>query len=179
MSEEKTFDGIISADNKMPGWYIISFIGTIVFAVAYLAIYQTGNWSEAQQFQEEVAALEAKYGKADDLPSTGGNPFRGDAAAIAAGGKTFAARCAVCHKADATGQIGPNLTDKTWLHDSNGDGIMTEDEVFDVVSKGRAVPKQNPPMGPMPAHEPIIGKRGVWEVIAYLSDKFGNIAPVN
>ena len=28
----------------------------------------------------------------------------------------FATNCAVCHRADAGGNIGPNLTDEYWLH---------------------------------------------------------------
>jgi cytochrome c oxidase cbb3-type subunit 3 len=39
-----------------------------------------------------------------------------DASVVALGKQTFGQNCAACHRADAGGQIGPNLTDDYWLH---------------------------------------------------------------
>jgi len=176
MSEDKTFDGIISADNKMPSWYIITFVGTVVFAIVYLLNYHVlTGWTKEGQYAAEVAAHVAQYGTGE-MQTSGGNPLRGDAGAIASGEKTFGAICAACHGPEGKGNIGPDLTDGEWLHGT--EGKISEDQVFQVVLKGKMAPeewKQNPPKGPMPAHEGSLGARGVWEVIAFLSEKNKNI----
>lgn len=185
MSEGKEFDGVISADNKMPGWYVWSFVATVIIAVSYYTYYhgiadfnaqdklEPARAYQEYSYLEQVAEHKKVYGS-DDMPTTGGNPLRGDATAIAAGKATFTSICAACHKADATGLIGPNLTDNEWLHSAKGNSI-TEDEVFDIVFHGRTEPLQNPPKGPMPAHEGSIGAKGVWQVVAYLQDTYKNI----
>jgi cytochrome c oxidase cbb3-type subunit 3 len=38
-----------------------------------------------------------------------------DAPSLAEGKTIFTTNCAVCHRADAGGQIGPNLTDDKWI----------------------------------------------------------------
>src|SRR6185503_19360785 len=35
---------------------------------------------------------------------------------VEAGKKTFKTTCAICHKSDGGGLVGPNLTDDYWLH---------------------------------------------------------------
>lgn len=172
----KEFDGIRQADNKMPGWYVWSFIGTLIIGVAYLIYYHIAtDWSQAKQYNGEVTAHAAKYGAAtagSDVKDA--NPFRGDAKAIAAGKETFAATCAACHMPDGTGNIGPNLTDATWLH---GD---SEAALFEVIMDGREKPemwKQKPAKGPMPSHKVSLGARKVWQVLAFLEDKNHNIRP--
>jgi cytochrome c oxidase cbb3-type subunit 3 len=54
----------------------------------------------------------------------------GDATQIEAGATHFATYCAVCHGPEGQGLIGPNLTDKYWLH-----GNMNED-IFRVLTEG-------------------------------------------
>ena len=177
--ENKEFDGIRQADNNMPPWYIVSFIATMVFGALYLIYYEVlSDWSQAGQYEREVAAHVAAYPEAANAGKLSedvvGNPFAGDAAAIRAGEATYQAICAACHKADATGLIGPNLTDAEWLH---GD---TELALYDVVLEGRLQPdqwKQVPPKGPMPGHKASLGSKKAWEVLAYLSDKYKNIKP--
>ncbi len=184
MSEEKTFDGIISADNPMPGWYVISFIGTVIFAVVYLLNYHIidSTWSQHRQYNEEAEAHVAKFGTGE-LAATGGNTLRGNAGAIAAGEGTFKGTCAACHGADAKGNsvnenlVGPDLTDSVWLH--GVDGVMNEDLMFDIVFNGRLTEvKQNPPKGPMIPHSHL-GSKSVWEVVAYLENTYKNIQPSN
>ena len=67
---------------------------------------------------------------------------------VTAGQSTFTTVCAACHGADAKGQpnLGPNLTDATWI---NTDG--TYDGIINTVKTGVATPKESatvmPPMG--------------------------------
>lgn len=176
MSADKEWDGIRSADNKMPGWYVISFIATIIIAIVYLLNYHVINdWSQAQDFEAAQQAHIEKFG-VSEVATTGGNPYRGDAAAIAAGEKTFSGICSACHGADGTGNIGPNLMDNVWLHGT------TEDQLFNVVYEGRMSPeqwKQKPAKGPMPSHKGSLGAEGVWQVLAYLESKNSSIKPSN
>jgi cytochrome c oxidase cbb3-type subunit 3 len=53
-----------------------------------------------------------------------------DAASLAAGKTIFQTNCIACHRADAGGQIGPNLTDQFWI---NGGGIKN---VFNTIMEG-------------------------------------------
>src|SRR5262249_48379907 len=42
-----------------------------------------------------------------------------DEVILAKGHQTFTTLCAPCHRADAGGLVGPNLTDEYWIHGSN------------------------------------------------------------
>jgi len=53
-----------------------------------------------------------------------------DAADLAAGKEIFTTNCVACHRADAGGQIGPNLTDDKWIL---GGGIKN---VFHTITNG-------------------------------------------
>ena len=46
-----------------------------------------------------------------------------NASVIAVGKQAFSQNCAACHRLDAGGQIGPNLTDDYWLHGAAIDQI--------------------------------------------------------
>jgi cytochrome c oxidase cbb3-type subunit 3 len=177
IDHDKEFDGIKQADNKMPPWYVVSFIATMVIGVLYLVYYHVlTDWSQVGQYEREVAAHVKLYPEVEvggaDGEAGGGNPLAGQAAAIAEGAETYQAICAACHKADGSGLIGPNLVDNEWLHGNS------ELAVYDVIMEGRMQPeqwKQQPPKGPMPAHKASLGSKKVWEVIAYLDDKYKNI----
>ncbi|PLX76150.1 MAG: cytochrome C oxidase Cbb3 [Desulfuromonas sp.] len=72
--------------------------------VAYMQKLGTGiPWREAAA-TEIVGELE--------------NPFKGDAAAIAAGKAVYDANCAACHGDDLSGDIGPELTDMSAYDDA-------------------------------------------------------------
>ncbi|MCR9141805.1 MAG: c-type cytochrome [bacterium] len=177
IDHDKEFDGIKQADNKMPPWYIVSFIATMVIGVLYLVYYHVlTDWSQAAQYEREVAAHVAEYPEVEVAGGSGegvtGNPFAGQPDAIAAGAETYQAICAACHKADGSGLIGPNLKDDEWLHGNS------ELALYDVIMEGRMQPetwKQNPAKGPMPAHKASLGSKRVWEVIAYMNDQYKNI----
>ncbi|MDH5655849.1 MAG: c-type cytochrome [Spirochaetia bacterium] len=175
MSNDKDWDGIVQADNKLPAWYVWTFIGTIIFAVVYMFMYHvTDDWTQARAFKEDVAAHVEKFGSSSDSSgenlSADKNPFSGDADSIAAGEETFKAICAACHGQNAEGLVGPSLADSETLYGSS------EKVVFNVIMDGRMENlKQNPPKGPMPAHKQSLGAKKVWQVISYLDAKYNNI----
>lgn len=154
----------------LPAWWSWLGIGAVIFSIGFaIVMHGVLDWSQEGQYKEEVALHEQKHPQQAvvALNADGSNPFRGDAAAIAAGEKTFTGMCAACHKKDMTGDVGPNLVDTTWLH---GD---TDQAIFDVIMNGVAADKliQNPPKGSMPAHKQSVGAKGVLEIMAFIASK--------
>ncbi|MBX7057657.1 MAG: c-type cytochrome [Leptospirales bacterium] len=160
----------------LPTWWTVMLWAGFAFAAVY-SIYTHGvaGWSQEAQYREESAAIEALRPRTvATLGEDGANPLRGDAAAIDRGHKTFLANCAACHKEDATGNIGPNLTDTTWLHGN------TDRALFALIMEGALTPdtwKQNPPKGPMPAHKDLLGAQKVLEVMSYLATLNTSLKP--
>ncbi|MCB9620741.1 MAG: c-type cytochrome [Sandaracinus sp.] len=107
------YDGIEEADNELPNWWLWTFYGAIVFAVFYWFAYHEFE-SVPLPGQEYAIALQERSGgevSEDLLVAMAGNPE-----AVSAGQALFASNCAVCHKEQGEGNIGPNLTDAFWIH---------------------------------------------------------------
>ena len=118
-------DGLTELNNPMPRWWMWLFILTIVFGLAYLALYPglgayAGKlgWQSTGQYHDELKKADNDYGPlfntylAQDLRTVAANPQ-----AHAMGERLFLTYCAQCHGSDARGNKGfPNLTDKDWLH---------------------------------------------------------------
>ena len=129
------YDGIKELDNALPPWWVWGFYATIVFAVVYLArFHMFGGESQVQEFENEmeIARLEIEEYKktAKDLIDYTTVVASTEAADLEAGKAVFIQNCAVCHKPDGGGSIGPNLTDKHWVL---GGGISN---VFKTISQG-------------------------------------------
>ena len=127
-------------NNPLPRWWVWLFVITIVFSLAYLAMYpglgnyagklgwtSTGQHSaEMAKGEREVAPLYAKFTamKAQDVAR--------DPQAMAIGERLFMNNCAQCHGSDARGSKGfPNLTDGDWLHGG------TPEKILETLTKGR------------------------------------------
>lgn len=83
------------------------------------------------------------------------NPYAGDAEAIAAGKRHFAAfNCAGCHAPLGGGGMGPPLSDDTWIYGS------APAQIFLTILHGR-------PEG-MPAFGAMLPERTIWELVAYI-----------
>ena len=160
VDHDKEFDGIKQADNKMPSWYVIAFVLSLIWGCLYIAYYMATDFQQEAQFKDEVTAHKAQFKQAS-FDASAINPFAGDAEAISRGEKHFQTRCAACHKADMTGLVGPNLIDKEWVF-SNKDTV-----IFDVIMNGRTVN----PGKVMPPHNASLGPKKVWEVVAFLQSK--------
>jgi len=163
-------DGIREADNVLPRWWLGTLYGTIAFAVFYwigwqvlhaapspLAAYQG---EKARMAADEAARLAADGPLTDErLVAMSRN-----AAIVSAGEKTFLATCAACHGQNGGGTVGPNLTDKYWIHGGRPGDIVT------TIRKGWTDKG-------MPAWGPQLGEDKVREVAAYvLSLKGRNVA---
>jgi cytochrome c oxidase cbb3-type subunit III len=118
-------DGIRELDNKLPTWWVWLFNLSIVFAVVYLSYYHVfarGDLATRGQMQTEYQD-EMKIGNA--LKGAAISKFEvtigtlepsKDSLVIASGKTTFLTKCAPCHRPDAGGLVGPNLTDDYWIH---------------------------------------------------------------
>lgn len=114
------YDGIKELDNDLPPWWVYLFYGTIIFGVIYLAKYQIfGADNQIQELNKEMAAAKIQveeYKKnAPDLLTADQVTLLTDPSDLAAGKKIFESNCVACHRADAGGGIGPNLTDQYWI----------------------------------------------------------------
>jgi cytochrome c oxidase cbb3-type subunit 3 len=113
------YDGIEEHDNRLPSWWLGILYGTIVFAFGYWFVYQSlharpGVW-ESYRVEAEAAAKRAAAAPLTDQAIT---VMAGDSRVLADGARLFQQTCAPCHAANAAGQVGPNLTDRFWLHGS-------------------------------------------------------------
>lgn len=129
------FDGIYELNNKIPPWFNILFYGTIIFAAVYLVDYHvlgSGNVMIDEYVQEVTIANQQR----EELIRTGALinennvTLLTDAADLDKGKQIFSTNCTPCHGPDAGGTVGPNLTDKFWIH---GGGIKN---VFKTVKNG-------------------------------------------
>lgn len=124
-----SYDGIEEYDNPLPRWWFMLFVGTVVFALGYLALYPgLGNWkgllpgyedgwTQVKEWQREMDKADEQYGplyaKYAAMPV---EEVAKDPQALKMGGRLFASNCSVCHGSDAKGAYGfPNLTDDDWL----------------------------------------------------------------
>jgi cytochrome c oxidase cbb3-type subunit III len=117
---EHDYDGIKELDNNLPPWWVYLFYGCIIFAVVYLVRFEImGADDQEMEFKKEMAQAQidiAEYKKtAPDLMDENTVTLLTAPGDLAAGKAIFAANCVACHRADAGGQIGPNLTDDQWI----------------------------------------------------------------
>ncbi len=127
-------------NNPLPRWWVWLFVITVVFSLAYLALYPglgsyAGRlgWTQAGQLGEELAQanreLEPLYARFAGMKT---EQAAVDPQAMAIGERLFMNNCAQCHGSDARGSKGfPNLTDADWLHGS------APEKIVEGVTKGR------------------------------------------
>ncbi len=127
------FDGdLVEMNNPLPMWWIVLFVLTVVFALAYVYVFPglgaapgSLGWTsrgelaaDQARVNETTATVYAAYAQkpAEELSR--------DAAAMAIGQRLFLQNCAQCHGSDARGSKGfPNLTDDDWLHGGSPEKI--------------------------------------------------------
>lgn len=114
------YDGIKELDNNLPPWWVYLFYACIIFGVVYMVRFEVlGADNQEMELKKEVAQAKidiAEYMKtAPDMMDEKTVTLLTDPADLAAGKEIFTTNCAACHRADAGGQIGPNLTDDKWI----------------------------------------------------------------
>jgi cytochrome c oxidase cbb3-type subunit 3 len=159
-------------DNPLPNWWRWLYYLTVIFALAYLALYPgLGNvagyfgWTSHGQYDKEVSAakaqLEPMYAAflKQDVVS-----LSKDAKAREMGKTLFLNECAQCHGSDARGTKGfPNLVDGDWLWGGAPEQIET------TILDGRQ--GMMPPFGGNP--EAVGGTSGAREIAHYVRSLSG------
>ena len=132
------YDGIEELDNPLPGWWLATFYGAIIFSVFYFTYHNIVNDSHVAEsrYKTQIAAIEAKQAeiKAEQEANLDEGALNKELmqASLAGPGKAiFEGKCASCHAADGGGLVGPNLTDAHWI---NGDGSPVT--IFKVIRDG-------------------------------------------
>ncbi|MGZ3774360.1 MAG: cbb3-type cytochrome c oxidase N-terminal domain-containing protein [Pseudobdellovibrionaceae bacterium] len=170
MSEDKKFheyDGIIEHDNPLPMWWLWTFFLTIIFAFIYYIHYELGGGPTLkQELKTAMDELEKTKAKATvSAPMETEDSLTADFGkdgVVAMGAAQFTAKCSSCHGQNLEGLIGPNLTDKYWIH-----GKGTRMDIVKVIRDGVA-DKGMPPWGP------VLKKEEVYAVAAYILSKKGS-----
>lgn len=139
---DHNYDGIQEYDNPLPTWWTLTFYATIVWAVIYFVGITMGfiptYGEDLKDEQQELTDLRQKYEDSQPkivITEEMLTEASKDEAKLAAGSKAFGEKCAACHGDKGQGLIGPNLTDKFWLH---GGSLMAIHKVVDkgVLEKG-------------------------------------------
>jgi cytochrome c oxidase cbb3-type subunit 3 len=117
---EHDYDGIKELDNNLPPWWVYLFYAGIIFGVVYMVRYEIlGADNQETELKKELAQAKievAEYMKtAPDMMDEKTVTLLTDPADLALGKEIFTTNCAACHRVDAGGQIGPNLTDDNWI----------------------------------------------------------------
>ena len=96
-----------------------------------MAYHFTGSLP-LQEEEYEIEMAEAAAMAQMRMAASGADAFNeadlvltDDADILASGAKVFNQQCAVCHKTDGGGSIGPNLTDDYWLHGGDIKSVYT------------------------------------------------------
>lgn len=162
------YDGIKEFDNPLPNWWLVTFFGTIIFAFIYYVHYEIGGGptlaDELKLAMEQMksAATQAaptnEPAENEELLAT----LAQDQGAMKKGEEVYKGKCAACHGPELQGQIGPNLTDKFWIH-----GPPTRENILKVVRKGVADKG-------MPPWEAILSKTESQSVSSFLFTKIGS-----
>ncbi len=116
------YDGIRELDNRLPPWWLYGFYLCILFAGIYLWRFHIAQTAPLSREELQISLTEAAIAKEEYLKTSANKvdentvTYLTDAASLEAGKKVFATTCVACHLADGGGSVGPNLTDKFWIH---------------------------------------------------------------
>lgn len=134
---DHSYDGIQEYDNPLPGWWKWLFVATIFFAPLYYFYYQFGvpGRSIHDQYNDELGRIFtlrfAEIGKLQPDRATI-LKYMNDPKWRTVGQVVFKTNCVSCHGAEATGKVGPNLTDDYWKN------VRKVEDIPKVIAEGAA-----------------------------------------
>ena len=173
--KDHEYDGIRELDNDAPSWFNLLFIGTIAFAILYLYIFfmfKPVGLVQVKEFEREMArvresaTVEASAAAAPAAARAFRIELLTDEQSLASGKQVFNNLCAVCHLADGGGLVGPNLTDRYWVHGN------TIEDLFALVTEG-VIEK-----GMLPYRDQL-SQRQRLEVSSYILERLVGTTPAN
>jgi cytochrome c oxidase cbb3-type subunit 3 len=147
-------------DNHLPNWWLFILFGSIVFAFGYWFVYHTVKsmpgpvaeyTADVDKVKADRAAILAKNPMSDESLAE----YAKDPAHIEAGKQVFNTICMACHGMKAEGLVGPNLTDKFWIHGNKPSDLA------------KSVQTGYPEKG-MPPQGDVLGPEKVRAVVSYV-----------
>lgn len=134
---EHYYDGIQEYDNPTPGWWWLVFWATVAFSLVYFVFFQFSPmaWTLAQEHEAALARnLRLQFGEIGDLTPDQATllRFMNEPKWLLVGKTVFAGRCISCHGPDASGVVGPNLTDDHWKN------VRKLEDIASVIANGAA-----------------------------------------
>ena len=165
MLMDHEYDGIQEYDNPLPRWWVWIFWGSVIWAAGYFVVYHVTKSAPGvhAEYQAELAAAGALAPKTVAATPESLEKAMSDAATVESGKAVFALRCAACHADKGQGLVGPNLTDKHWVH---GEGKLTD--IHKLVAEGVAAKG-------MPAWEKQLTPTELVQVVAYVGTLRGKM----
>lgn len=157
--QDHEYDGIQEFDYPAPFWWQLFFYLSIFFGFAYYVYYEIGGGMSSDERIEKLMA-EVKSAQIQNQPS--GPDMKGlmalmkDPDGLKLGKESFGTKCASCHAADGGGLIGPNLTDRFWIHGKGDLGAIYKVVHDGVLDKG------------MPAWAALMSDAELNSVVAYV-----------
>ena len=162
------YDDIVEHDNPLPTWWLWTFFLTIIFSFIYFIHYSLGTDAVTLNDELKTAMAELEKSKSaavasapmeteDSLTEIFAKPDM-----LSVGAAQFSAKCAACHGAELQGLIGPDLTDKFWIH-----GKATRLDLLKVVREG--VPEKG-----MPPWGPVMKRDEIYAVVSFILSKKGS-----
>lgn len=129
---DHSYDGIVELDNPTPPWFMYLFYITIIFGGIYLFYYHlspNNSLSQDEEYTTEVAIAEKekeaymkKFANAINADNVKVLTAKAD---LDEGASIYATNCVACHGDKGQGGVGPNLTDKFWIHGGSIKSLFT------------------------------------------------------
>lgn len=112
------YDDIEEEDNRLPNWWLFILLGSIVFAFGYWFLYHTAKLlpSPNDAYRSRVEAMIQERIRRNPTSPEALLALTHNASAVEGGRAVFATMCIACHGKNGEGNIGPNLTDRFWIH---------------------------------------------------------------
>lgn len=138
---DHAYDGIRELDNRLPPWWLYGFYLSIVFGIVYLFYFHVSGSGDlsAAEYEKEMAQaemeVEAYLASQGNLIDESNVVFLSEEIALASGKEIFLSKCSACHGQQGEGGVGPNLTDKYWIHGGDVPSIFKTVK-YGVPSKG-------------------------------------------
>jgi cytochrome c oxidase cbb3-type subunit 3 len=122
-------------NNPLPRWWMWLFILTVIFGLAYLAIFPglgsyqgAAKWSTQGEHQDDMVKMQAQLAPLYvEFSAKSVEDLAHDPRALAVGERQFMNTCSQCHGSDGRGSKGyPNLTNANaaWLGDRGATHIV-------------------------------------------------------
>jgi cytochrome c oxidase cbb3-type subunit 3 len=181
------WDGIKELNNPLPRWWVWTFYGTIIWALAYTIAYPAWpllrsatsgvlGYSSRVEIKNELAAANAAQAQyVDAIRAKSVDEIVADDKlrdfATAAGAAAFKVNCIQCHGSGAGGGKGyPNLNDDDWLW---GGSV---DQIYQTISHGiRFASDGETRVSEMPAFADILNGDQTAQVVAYVASLSGPV----